>query len=435
MRRKLPPTSKLSHFSPPISILASFFLFAWPAFSAPSVSAPERDEVIEQTLDQFQHRSKLDLKPDISGYVKSLNYFTSSSGFSPEFVDRGPLGLKENSGLFYSNERVRIQAKNKIPIRQKEHLGFKLAYDHQPYFGTFVSGGDFRIMKHQAEERQFLDLSQTFIEKDNVFYEHKLHRASITYEAPTFNVEFGRQQIPWGVGHFFTPTDLLNPFSPTQIELDERDGVDAINFTTSLIEGLRTQIIYTPPGKQLHPQRILSRVSRDIQGYEIGILGGRVKRDHTAGFDIQGNIKDSAVRGEFLFREAELEKDFVKFTVNADYNFPHNVYGLLEYHFNSQGRRDPDDYQLDRLVRGELNSLGRNYLALLLGYDLTSLLRFEHRTIYNMDDTSFFLRPELQYEFTSDLLLTAGSQLYMGANDDEFGRPKHLFFGEVKYSY
>ena len=280
-----------------------------------------------------------------------------------------------------------------------------------------------------------MDLSQTLIEKDNVFYEHKLHRASVVYETPVFDVEAGRQQIPWGVGHFFTPTDLFNPFSPTQIELDERDGVDAANFTLKDMEGFKTQIVYTPPGKQLHPQRILGRISRDIQGYEVGILGGRVKRDYAVGLDAQGNIKDSAVRGELLYREAKLEKDFVKFTVNADYNFPYNIHGLLEYHFNGQGRRNTRAYQLDRLVRGEISSLGKNYLALSLGHDITSLLRFEYRTIYNIDDTSFFLRPELQYELTSDLLLTAGAQLYLGANDDEFGRPKNLFFGEAKYSY
>jgi hypothetical protein len=153
------------------------------------------------------------------------------------------------------------------------------------------------------------------------------------------------------------------------------------------------------------------------------------------GVDLQGNVKDSAVRGEFLFREAELEKDFIKFTVNADYNFPHNIYGLLEYHFNGQGRRNTRAYQLDRVVRGEISSLAKNYLALSLGHDLTSLLRFEYRTIYNIDDTSFFLRPELQYELTSDLLLTAGAQIFIGANDDEFGKPKHLFLGEIKYNY
>ncbi|MBI4358225.1 MAG: hypothetical protein HY584_02905 [Candidatus Omnitrophica bacterium] len=375
------------------------------------------------------------LDTDFSGYVKSLNFFTQTSGLNPELVDR-PLALtKENSNVFSSLERVRLQLNTSYNITEEKRVRLKMDYDHQPYFGTFVSTGDFRIAKRQTEERQFLDLSQTLVEEDNVFYEHRLYRVSLAYESQLFDLEIGRQQIPWGVGQFFTPTDLFNPFNPTQIELEERDGVDAVNLTVKKAFGVKTQLVYTPGGKQLHPQRYLGRISRDIKSYEFGILGGRVKRDHALGFDLQGNLKGSAVRGEFLYREASLEKDFIKFTVNADYNFPHNIYGLLEYHFNGQGRRDQDDYQLDRLIRGEIQQLGKNFLATSLGYDATSLIRIESRAIWNIDDTSFFFRPEIQYELMTNVLLTGGIQLYLGANDDEFGRPKHLFLGEVKYTY
>ena len=163
-------------------------------------------------------------------------------------------------------------------LGEQGRLILKIDYDHQPDFGTFVSTGDFRIAKKQTEERQFLDLSQAFLEEDNAFYEHRLYRASLLYTSKPFSLEVGRQQIPWGVGHFFTPTDLFNPFNPTQIELDERDGVDAVNFTIKKTHGIKTEFVYTPPGKQLHPQRYLARFSGDVEGYEIGILGGRIKR-------------------------------------------------------------------------------------------------------------------------------------------------------------
>ncbi len=372
---------------------------------------------------------------DFSGYVKTLNFLTQTSGLTPELVDSPFAIAKENSYVFNSLERFRLQIRTETAVHDNSRLLLKIDYDHQPDFGTFVSTGDFRIAKHQSEERQFLDLSQTLVEADNVFYEHRLYRASIAYESDDFDLEIGRQQIPWGVGHFFTPTDLFNPFNATQIELEERDGVDAVNLTFKNLKGFKTQLIYTPPGKQLHPQRYLARISRDVHGYEIGVLGGRTKRDHALGFDLQGNLRGSAVRGEFLYQEAELEKDFIKFTLNADYNFPHNIYGLIEYHFNSQGRRDKDDYQVDRFIRGDIRDLGREYVAAMLGYDLTDLIRLEYRVISNLHDGSFYMRPELQYEMSSNLLFTAGSQMFMGANDSEYGRPKNLYFGEVKYSY
>lgn len=166
------------------------------------------------------------------------------------------------------------------------------------------------------------------------------------------------------------------------------------------------------------------------------MINGFIHRDFASGFDIAGNLKDSAVRGEFLYRHTDNdEKDFIKFTVNADYNLPKNIYALLEYHFNGLGRGNFRDYQRDLLIRGDFAQLARNYLGLLLGYDITSLLRFEHRTIFNMDDVSFYLRPELQYEVTANLLATLGAQLFLGANQDEYGAPGNLYFGEMKYNF
>lgn len=376
-----------------------------------------------------------DLSNDISGYVKSLNYFTESTGLSPEFVDFPLSRTNDREDLFISSERVRLKTRTTLDWKDQGKLILKLDYDHQPDFGSFVSSGDYRIARTQSERRQFLDLSQTLVEKDGARYEHRLYRASLLYQLPDLDLEIGRQQIPWGVGHFFTPVDFFNPFNPTQLELDERDGVDAIRLETKKIPWFKTEFIYTPTGRQLHPQRFMTRISRDVAGYEIGLLGGRVKRDHPLGFDFSGNLGGGTLRGEFIYREAELEKDFIRFTLNADYNLPHNIYVLLEYHFNGQGRRNSRDYQMDRFVRGEIQQMAKNYLAATLGYDLTPLLRFENRVIFNLDDVSFFLRPELQYELTENLVWLAALQIYLGASTDEFGMPGHLYLTELKYSF
>jgi len=371
----------------------------------------------------------------ISGYVKSFNFVTRTSGFVPELVDP-PFALgEENETVFSSLERLRLKLRMMYQIDEGSTFFTNLEYDHQANFGSFVGTGDMRLARKQAHDRQFLDLSQSFVESEHGIYEQRLYRGTIGYANEKVRVEVGRQLIPWGLGHFFTPTDLFSPFNPTQLELDERDGVDAVNVIIKSIKGVKGQFVYTPGGRQLHPQRYLVRLSRDVKQYEVGVLGGRVKRDHVIGFDLQGNVKDSGLRGEFLFREAATEKDFVKFVINMDHNFSNNIYALAEYYFNGQGRRDSDDYQIDRWVRGEIQQLGKNFAGVMLGYDVTPLWRLEQRTIYNLDDTSFFVRPEMQFEATSNLLFTAGAQLYLGESDDEFGEPSHLYLSEVKFSF
>jgi hypothetical protein len=385
----------------------------------------------------FAQESAL-LKTHFSGYVKSLSFFTRTSGLAPEVAFSPAARLEEHEDVFNTLGRLRLKLQSRAQLAENHRVTVNVHYDNQSSFGSFIETGDFRMSRRISERRQFLDLSQTLVDKEDAYYEHRLYRASILYESPWFDAEIGRQQIPWGVGHFFTPTDLFNPFDPTQIELDERDGVDALNFRSKRWQGYLFQFVYTPNGangRDLHPDRYLARLSKDVGGYEVGLLGGRIRRDHAAGFDFQGNVGDSAVRGEFLYREAQLEKDFMKFTVNADYNFPHNVYALLEYHYNGQGRRSSGAYQLDRFIEGDIQQLARNYLGLSLGYDITPLLRLENRTIFNMDDVSFFVRPELQYELRSNFLITVASQLFLGANVDEFGRPANLFLGEMLYTF
>jgi len=376
------------------------------------------------------------LTNNVSGYLKSLNFFTRSTGLTPELAS-SPLALAEREeSLFSTLERFRLKLRSTLNLNEKHRVKVKIDYDHQATFGSFVASGDFRLANNFTENRQFLDLSQTLVEKESAYYEHRLYRASVEYENDYFSLEVGRQQIPWGVGRFFTPTDLFNPFSPTQIELEERDGVDAVNFRTRRYKGYDLQFIYTPRGRStMHPYRYLGRVTKDIEGYEIGLLGGRIWQDYVYGFDFQGNIGSTAVRGGFIYREARHEKDFIKFTVNADYNFPHNIYGLLEYHFNGQGRRNRKDYQLDRFLKGDIQQLAKNYLASMLGHNLTPLLRLEGRAIFNMDDQSFFLRPEIRYEWRPDVLFTLASQLYLGGAGEEFGRPENLYLGEMLYSF
>ena len=154
-----------------------------------------------------------------------------------------------------------------------------------------------------------------------------------------------------------------------------------------------------------------------------------------AGFDLSGNAGDSVLRSELLYRASQAEGDFVKYAVNVDYNLPYNIYSLIEYHYNGEGKSQPADYQWPRLFEGEITQLARDYLGLMFGHDLTPLVRVELRAIWNLNDRSLFFRPELHYEPQTNVLLTLGTLLFSGAAEDEFGAPHNVYFAEVKYSF
>jgi hypothetical protein len=373
--------------------------------------------------------------PSVSGELKSLNFFTMTTGLTPELAT-DPTAMAERGEMVFRNmERARFKVRAPYQIDDDRHISIKIDYDQQTEFGSFVSTGDHRLMEKWSEERQFLDLSQTLVERESVRYLHRLYRASVIYRDKYYSMEIGRQQIPWGRGHYFTPTDVFNPFSPTQIELEERDGVDAVNLTTSEWHSLKGQLVYTPRGKRLHPQRIMGRISHHLQDYELGLLGGRYRDDHVIGFDAEGNFGDAALRAEGIFQEAEHERNFFKYTVSLDYNLPKNFLVGGEYHYNGQGDRERSDYDLPRFVSGEIQQVAKNYGAFLIQHDLTPLWTVANRLIMNMDDVSFFVRPEIQYEAGNNFILTAAIQLFLGNNQDEFGRGQNLYLIEAKYSF
>ena len=340
----------------------------------------------------------------------------------------------KNVKLFENLERIRIKTRTSLNFTPEQRLLAKVDYDHQAIIGSFVGRGDFRQDRKSIEDSQHADLSQTIVEEKGAFYEHRLYRASLAYQSEFADLEIGRQQIPWGVGYFFTPTDLLTPYNALQVEPDERQGADAV-YLTKKIKKTKTQFVYAPGGKRLHPRRGIGRISGDIGDYESGLMVGFVKNDYVIGLDTRGYIKESAVRGEILYQGARHEKDFVKLTVNADYNFPHNIYGILEYYYNGQGRRRRRDYQTDRSALGEIQQLGKNYLAFSLNQNITPLLRLENSAIVNLDDISYFINPQIEYSIKPNVVFTCGAHIFAGGKHDELGEGKNLYLSEIKYSF
>lgn len=376
----------------------------------------------------------------ITGDVKTLNFFTRSSGLRPEMIEN-PLALGERGeNLFASDNRVRVKLRwQSQPGRgfvgdAERFLSANVEYDHRLRAGSYVGEGDDRVSQSIAEARQAINLRHFFIDKDGFDYGHSFYRAYLSYRSERFDADLGRQQIPWGVGRFQNPTDVFNPFIFSQLDVDERDGVDALNVKTS-IGDTRLNYVFTPRGRRLHPSRHMVRASRDIAGYEVGALGGTIAHDEAIGYDFAGNIRQAAFRGEFLYRMAEREKNSVNAVFNLDYNFANGVYALIEYYFNGRGKPRASGYELIRFIQGEIQSLGRHYLGLQLGYDFTPLLRGESNTFANLSDGSLFNRLELKYSIRDDLVFTLAGILLLGERNDEFNSNGNLYYGELQYYF
>ena len=89
-------------------------------------------------------------------------------------------------------------------------------------------------------------MKHTYADAGSFYGWHQLYRASVTLTAGETDVRIGRQRITWGTGRFWSPLDILNPFSPTQLEREERIGVDAVLVEHKLGALSRVGAVYAP---------------------------------------------------------------------------------------------------------------------------------------------------------------------------------------------
>jgi hypothetical protein len=107
-----------------------------------------------------------------------------------------------------------------------------------------------------------------------------------------------------------------------------------------------------------------------------------------------------------------------------------NVSGVLEYFYNGFGVRGGEYSQTAlaaapdltaRLARGELFTLGRNYIVSSAMIELTPLLVITPNIFTNLDDPSALLQLVAQFDIAQDLQLLAAANMPIGAPGTEYG--------------
>ena len=155
-------------------------------------------------------------------------------------------------------------------------------------------------------------------------------------------------------------------------------------------------------------------------------------KDAVAGFGSTGYLGNAAWRldGTWTFLDEDRGNDnYVSLVANMDYSWvwwKKNLYGYLEYYFNglchdryTEEYSDPD--VCERINRGELFTLGRNYLSGHIRVELHPLFNVYLTMINNLADPSGSLQPRAVWDIIQDMQITLGSNLCFGGKDTEYG--------------
>jgi len=312
-------------------------------------------------------------------------------------------------------------------------LHAELWLDNELLTGSFLSTPDFKFSRAFTRPT-FIDLETDLAEGHNYLVKQSLFRASVTAYLGAAEVTIGRQRIAWGTGFVWNPTDLLNPFNPAAVELDEKQGVDAVHAVVPLGDLSRIEAIYAPGRDRLKSSAAL-RLNTNWRDYDVSLMAGNFQDDHVLGADYAGSVGGAGFRGEVAYTWRESDTDFLRAIVNADYNFAQDFYTFVEFYYNGQGASKKDNYDLSDLRSGRTFNLARYYGAISVNKAVTPLLQAGVYVILNLVDGSTLLGPLLTYSLADNLELALNLYVTTGADDTEYGAFSTTYFGHLQFYF
>ena len=254
----------------------------------------------------------------------------------------------------------------------------------------------------------------------------------IKYIFSEFDVTIGKQQISFGSGYAWNPTDLFNVknlVDPT----DEKKGHKALRIDYPLSLSQRIMFLYDiedsthEPGMLLCYKTTLGHFDYSLifgrrycsfTDYE-NFSGTREKRK-IIGFDMAGEVFGLGFWFEGAYNWLERNANYYEFVIGGDYTWRNGFYLLMEYFHSSPGNKNSSDYDLNSWMRfftGEAKAISKDNLYLYGYYPVTDLMNIGISVISSLSDGSVALIPVIDYSLANDLYLEIFGGINLGKDD------------------
>jgi len=269
--------------------------------------------------------------------------------------------------------------------------------------------------------RQLYSLRFNLVRKPNLTVYHFFDRIYLRKDFEYGSLILGRQRISWGTGRVWNPTDLFNPINPADFSKIEKDGADAISAKIYLGNFTDLQFVFNPVDS-FKNNNFGFRFRSNFRKFDFSLMSGYFDKRFVVGFDFAGNFFDAGVRGEGMISadRKNLASNFFKFILGFDNQFTGNIYALVEYHFNGEGKKHSEEYQLERLIKGEILNLSRNYIFAMVSYNFNPVFNISISLNQNLNDGSGFVSSNFSYLSGDNSEVGVGLLFFYGDEKDEY---------------
>lgn len=355
------------------------------------------------------------------GYSRTVEIF---GYFEPQYMG---IHLDDEYSQLLSNKlRFDLQSS------EIENVTFGANFDYLTYHGrTRWNFLEYLPDKITAIVPADADSLFDFEYSDTIFLDNAYLKLSFSM----FDLTVGKQQISFGTGYAWNPTDLFNTkdvIDPTY----EQPGHTAIRLDAALSSMYMAIAAYFPEN-DWHESGKLLRLKGKIGHFDYSAIYAEKfwqlsdfinfqtlnEKRQLYGGDFTGELLGLGVWGEFSFNTLKGHDDFLEILFGADYTLDNGTYIMAEYFRNELGRSDHEQYDLIDWLRfflAESRTISRDNLYLYIDYPLTDLIHVSNSFITSLSDQSIALVPSLSYSMYQNVEMNMFLTFNIGDNDKAF---------------
>lgn len=363
----------------------------------------------------------------VSGYYKSFFMGFDVPDYKGVSETEPPLGS--------ANNRLRL----KLSYSPSDWLSIHAAYDISPRIQDvrLIAGDVFfaGIAAPQYRADDFYPRLYPAKGKPEASFGlyHNLDRFFVTIKTDFADFFIGRQAIAWGSAHFINPTDIIAPFTFNELDSEERRGVDAVRVRIPLgtMDELDIGYIFGDDMK-LSNSAFYVRGKTYLWKTDISLIAMGFRENLMLGADVTRSVGGAGAWLEAAYvitdvfkknRDPEYflpgsNRDYVRVSLGMDYNFTADLYAFFEYHYNSAGKSEPEQYEEAFLstayTEGAVYLMGKHYLNFGVTYQISPLIPFSGIVFYNISDGSITLAPSAEYNIAENIYLSLGAYIGIG---------------------
>ena len=322
----------------------------------------------------------------------------------------------------YNKLRVDLESRPSDQVMIAGNINFQLPYGKTEWdFFDFIP-----VDTVEFDGEEITSFPKSFI--NEVYLDNIYLRTSFS----KFDLTIGRQPLSLGTGYAWNPLDIFNRkdlIDPTY----EQPGVNALQIEIPLQDRTLLDAIILPDSTWEMSTKMI-QIKQGFGSFDISLNGAyqhHLVSNAEAGYGYEsvyfvggafvGEFWEFGLWGETLW-SLDVDDNYGEFVLGTDHTLNNGLYIMCEYLHNSLGA-DEDDLHDHYMYnyRGEIHSLMKNYIFTMGMYNVTDYIASSMVVFGNLDDGSYILAPQIDWEVFEDVTVGVWVSQSFGESDTEFG--------------